>query len=675
MLGSDDGDIDVFFDSVDSLSAQDSVLAKEEFGFERCGCDYDEIWVKEPVSVKERRERFLQGMGLADASSNVCSQEKMSFDDSSISLGLERIRECSGAISNACISRTDQVSEELVLSLGKAVSETKVSLDEVKGCPQDEADANFQGKVHEFSSTSQEHRHREADSQEEFQDFDMGKRKRKNWWKRFVNIRKGGEGNVRSKFNAGTNKTRRIKVRQNKKWWLEFSGLYIGQDVRAHKGLIWTMKFSPTGQYLASGGEDGVVRIWRVLSLDKSGICFTTEDSTSNSKVECDNSSPWKKRSSQPFIFLPNSIFQFEESPLQEFFGHSSDVLDLAWSNSDILLSSSMDKTVRLWQIGCNQCLNVFHHNDYVTCIQFNPIDKNNFISGSIDGKVRIWGIREERVIDWADIRDVISAVSYQQDGKGFVVGSVTGTCRFFVASGKYFQLEAQIDVHGKKKASGNKITSIQFSQKHSQRIMITSEDSKIRIFDGFELVQKYKGLPKSGSQMSGSFTSSGKHIISVGEDSRVYIWNFDDLGNASSKQTKSEHACEYFFSKGVTVAIPWSGMKTDQSGSSSNFSHHSSEMQTQLEVAPEARDPERFSLGNWFAIDGTCRGSMTWPEDKLPRWDLLIAEDELDQQQLCHKVTFRDRSVSETWGLSIVVAGCDGTIKTFHNFGLPVRL
>ncbi|KAL2342937.1 hypothetical protein Fmac_004222 [Flemingia macrophylla] len=667
MLGSDDGDIDVFFDSVDSLSTQDCVLAKEF-----C-CGYEEIWVKEPVSVKERRERFLQGMGLADASSKGCSQEKMCFDDSSISLGLGRIRECSGAISNACISHTDQVSEELVFSECKAATESKVSLHEAKGCPQDEADANLQGKVHELSSIVHQRRHRETDSQEVFQDFDMCKRKRKNWWKRFVNMKKGGEGNVRSKLIAGPNKTRRIKVTQNKKRWLEFSGLYIGQEVRAHKGLIWTMKFSPNGQYLASGGEDGVVRIWRVISLDKSS--FTTEDSTSNIKVECDSSSPWEKRSSQPFIFLPNSIFQIEESPLQELFGHSSDVLDLAWSNSDLLLSSSMDKTVRLWQVDCNHCLNVFRHNGYVTCIQFNPVDENYFISGSIDGKVRIWGIREERVIDWADIRDVISAISYQPDGKGFIVGSVTGTCRFYAASGKYFQLEAQIDIHGKKKASGNKITSIQFSQKNCQRIMITSEDSKIRIFDGIKLVQKYKGLPKSGSQMCGSFTSNGKHMISVGEDSHVYIWNFDDLENASSKQMKSKNSCEYFFSKGVTVALPWYGMKADQGSFNGNFSDHSSERQTKLEIALEAKYPERFSLGNWFAIDGTHRGSMTWPEEKLPSWDLLIAADECDQKQLCHNDHCHGRSISETWGLSVVVASCDGTIKTFHNFGLPVRV
>ncbi|XLS82545.1 hypothetical protein HN51_048376 [Arachis hypogaea] len=59
-----------------------------------------------------------------------------------------------------------------------------------------------------------------------------------------------------------------------------------------------------------------------------------------------------------------------------------------------------MDKTIHMWQIGCSQCLNVFHHTDYVTCIQFNHVDENYFISGSIDGKVRTWGMRKERVVD-----------------------------------------------------------------------------------------------------------------------------------------------------------------------------------------------------------------------------------------------------------------------------------
>lgn len=53
-----------------------------------------------------------------------------------------------------------------------------------------------------------------------------------------------------------------------------------------------------------------------------------------------------------------------------------------------------------------------------VTCIQFNPVDDNHFISGSIDGKVRIWEITGCQVVDWTDIKDIVTAVCYRPDGK-----------------------------------------------------------------------------------------------------------------------------------------------------------------------------------------------------------------------------------------------------------------
>ncbi|KAI4345116.1 hypothetical protein L6164_012273 [Bauhinia variegata] len=619
MLSCDGGDNDVFFESADCLSPQHE-LGSDKFDYE--------VWLNEPGSVKERRQRFLQEMGFLDT---------------------YRMRDCSGAVPSG-----DQVANQLVFSGGKPASEANHLFDVLKERPGDNVE-----KVYDFFSSDPRIRNTEAEARKEHVDFDTGTKKRQRWWKRFVNTKVRGEGGkATSRLNTGTNRSRRIKVRQNKKRCMEFSALYTGQEIRAHKGLIWTMKFSPNGQYLASGGEDGIVRIWRVISQDTS----TNSNSALGSfisKVKQDISYSWKKQSSQAPIFLPNKVLQIEETPLQEFYGHSSDILDLAWFNSDILLSSSMDKTVRLWQVGCNHCLSVFPHNDYVTCIQFNPVDENYFISGSIDGKVRIWGTYEGRVVDWADVRDVITAISYQPDGKGFVVGSLTGTCRFYVASGRYYQLEAQINVQGSKKTASNKITGIQFSKDKHQRVMITSEDSKLRILDGIDVVGKYRGLSNSGSQMCGSFTSSGKHIVSVGEDGCVYVWNYSEMKNASSKHTKSERSCEYFLSKGVTVAIPW----TREQRVSRCHSH---------------RDLERFSLGNWFSIDATCRGSTTWPEEKLPIWDFPFREGEYDhQQQLnvkdpcqCHH-----RSLPETWGLSIVTAACDGTIKTFHNLGLPVRL
>lgn len=53
-----------------------------------------------------------------------------------------------------------------------------------------------------------------------------------------------------------------------------------------------------------------------------------------------------------------------------------------------------------------------------VTCVQFNPADDRHFISGSIDGNIRIWGVLENRVVDWAKVHDIITAVCYQPDGQ-----------------------------------------------------------------------------------------------------------------------------------------------------------------------------------------------------------------------------------------------------------------
>uniref|UniRef100_A0A2N9FXT5 Endonuclease/exonuclease/phosphatase domain-containing protein n=1 Tax=Fagus sylvatica TaxID=28930 RepID=A0A2N9FXT5_FAGSY len=110
-----------------------------------------------------------------------------------------------------------------------------------------------------------------------------------------------------------------------------------------------TSHFSPDGQYLASGGEDGVVCIWRVTSADASYKDLMVEGN-SGIKVKGGKSAFGGIKTSHASILIPDKVFHIEESPLQEFYGHSSDVLDLSWSNSNCLLSSSMDKTVRLWQ-------------------------------------------------------------------------------------------------------------------------------------------------------------------------------------------------------------------------------------------------------------------------------------------------------------------------------------
>ncbi|KAL7102101.1 hypothetical protein ACP275_08G098300 [Erythranthe tilingii] len=635
---------DIFFDASDhSLMMMSSSSS-----------DYD-IWSREPQSVRERRDSFLSRMGFVE------SESSCAVVDSDCSLLSERRKSNSEANCSVDYSDHDWL-DDITLDVD----------DDVDDDDDDEVDQN---QIHETDQVEREIKINRVEREIPAVDYEK-KSKASRWWKYFA--KKIKTANVSDKSNLRA----RIRMEPNRKRCTECTAVYFEQEIKAHNGLIWSMKFSPDGKYLASGGKDGVVCVYRVTTVD--ATCQAGNCSYGRSQfIE-------KKKSIHPSsVIIPEKIFHIEQEPMHTFKGHTSDVLDIAWSTSNHLLSSSMDKTVRLWRAGSDKCLGVFDHSNYVTCVQFNPVDENHFISGSIDGKVRVWGIHKKRVEDWANARDIVTTVCYQPNGKGFVVGSVSGTCRFYESKGDELHLNAEMNMNGRRKSSRNRITGIQFLKNDSQRVMITSEDSKIRILDGLEVVRKYKGPTKSGSQTSASFTSSGNHIVSVGEDSRVYLWNYDDLSIKTAKQgAKSTRSCENFVSEGVSVVLPWSA---------SDSGPHCSDSQSSVLAREDGRegswrkwDSGRFSLANWFSMDGQSRGgSITWPEEKLPLWDYSPSREEEEEVHVCGPCTSacgdhlhqRQRKdgrgsgiVSATWGLVFVTANDDGTIRTFHNYGLPVR-
>lgn len=59
-----------------------------------------------------------------------------------------------------------------------------------------------------------------------------------------------------------------------------------------------------------------------------------------------------------------------------------------------------------------------FPFDSTVTCIQFNPVDENYFISGSLDAKIRIWSIQDRHVVEWSDLHEMVTAACYTPDGQ-----------------------------------------------------------------------------------------------------------------------------------------------------------------------------------------------------------------------------------------------------------------
>ncbi|KAK7353385.1 hypothetical protein VNO80_18832 [Phaseolus coccineus] len=665
------------------------------------------LWIPSPRSVRERRGRFMKSMGLNSVDLIALEREK-SVDVGRVLCeeGNDRVELTSGAVTRNCVVEEEFCSSRTSMSCWhRENSSEEFGLVDNSPC----RDENLEGNVDREELQCREMSNgrdldsdrlvvvaEPKDSENPFRETDANasaartSRVRKGWFRRLRSItcmvNKHGEGDFRRAEGLDEMprcRLQKVKVRQSKKPVKELSALYMRQDIQAHEGSILTMKFSPDGQYLASGGEDGVVRLWQVVEedrcnevdipeIDPSCIYFTVNNLSELTPLFIDKEKiskmkSLKKTSDSACVVFPPKIFWLLEKPLHEFRGHRGEVLDLSWSNNNYLLSSSVDKTVRLWQVNNDRCLKVFSHSNYVTCIQFNPVDDNYFISGSIDGKVRIWAIPDCHVVDWIGIKDIVTAVCYRPDGKGGIIGSLAGYCRFYNVSDNRLQLDSQLCLIGKKKLPGRGITGFQFLPQNSNKVLVSCADSQVRILDGLNVIGKYKSL-SAGSPMGASFTSDGKHILSACEDSNVYLWN---VNSEESKPVKAKKitSCERFYSN-ASVAVPWHGLKSKNIENE----HQLDLLDRGSSEVTQLNPPASFSLNQEFILESFPKGSATWPEEKLPVSSSKAKTSVIHKSEYNFlKSSCKSTSSAHAWGMVIVTAGWDGRIKSFHNYGLPI--
>ncbi|KAI0507738.1 hypothetical protein KFK09_013866 [Dendrobium nobile] len=690
-------DGEVFFDSLDnnrnSVDSISSFFSVDEDLETNLRILDPQFWTSDMMSVSERRKNFARLMGFDEfvSSQEVCSLDPTEplSDISADQIELERLSESSGAALNSFSTTNDGgVGDSLCcirdLDSGKKFTVHDTGENGLSALIREAGSGKYLTlkdfeKLLGLSCHVLKLMQREQAFGDKYgQGFSGSKKPLSSWWRRLISKRPtaGFCKNEVSIKNSQVPRPMTTKVQQHRKSCRELTALFTGQEIKAHKGLIRTMKFSPSGCYIASGGEDCVVRIWQIRELEAFCKCSIADGSAKFiGKVDSSKSLTGRKGSDSAPIVIPKKGFRIMETPLQEFHGHTSDILDLSWSNSNCLLTSSMDKTVRMWKVGFDGCLKIFQHNDYVTCIQFNPVDERYFISGSIDGKVRIWSVSESQVVDWADIRDIVTSLCYRPDGKGFVVGSINGNCRFYVYSGNSIRLDTQFCIEGKRKSAGKRITALQFSPENPDKVMITSADSRVRIFDGLGVVHNFKGLRQTKSHLSASFTSDGRYIVSVGEDSNVYVWNCDLLSKPSSKEAKSIRSFELFFSEGVSVAVPWPKMEHRTAPCTNGLLLPSPPLKI-LEPSTWLWDSDCLYLGSWLFSEGVSR---VGPEEKLPKSPQTLSNsDNLNNVKAKNEIVYRYpqlTSLAAIWSLVIVTASTDGRIRSFHNYGLPVLL
>lgn len=372
------------------------------------------------------------------------------------------------------------------------------------------------------------------------------------------------------------------KVMLHKKGSKQYMNLAVVQELYAHTGVIWCMKFSKNGKYVATAGQDGVIRVWEVIAQRGQPETQNSDNDEPGSVCGLGTSNGIHANGNQSnggaglFGQQPDTSTMYEgyssncpvlkAQPYRVYQGHKQDVLELCWSKSQFVLSASMDKTVKLWHISMDECLRTFKHTDFVTALDFHPADDKLFLSGSIDGKVRMWNIPDQRVVDWADVHEMVTAVNFSPDGAKAIVGTMKGKCRFYLCANFKLEYETQIDVKNKRSGqkTGKKITGMQFLASDTSKLLITSNDSRIRLYDGLRLQCKYKGHSNRNTQIRASFSADGSSIICGSDDGHVYIWSKDSTSSSSQTASKKEkekdksssYECFHAHDDIITVAV-----------------------------------------------------------------------------------------------------------------------
>ena len=286
-----------------------------------------------------------------------------------------------------------------------------------------------------------------------------------------------------------------------------------------------------------------------------------------------------------------NFLNIIDETVYKIYCEHTSDIIDISWSNkyTNLLVSVSLDQKAVLYDINENSPVRIFYHKNGITSVSFYPDklltlniflkEKNSiscfldekskniiisapqktddyFVTSCFNLKVYIWNINNNKDPFYCIyVNENITKALFFPDGTHLCLGSIKGNI-FIYEVIENFRYSYSFHVRNKKgKGSMNrKITGMQFLTK--TQLLVTTNDNRIRILninDG-TVIQKFRGHKNSEGMLKCDYCENYELIVSPSEDKYVYLWNIKKNKKKVKKPQKNEkklnqkvHNYEYF--------------------------------------------------------------------------------------------------------------------------------
>lgn len=217
--------------------------------------------------------------------------------------------------------------------------------------------------------------------------------------------------------------------------------------------------------------------------------------------------------------------YQAEET----FMMHDEAVLCLGFSrDSELLVSGSKDGKIKVWKIQSGQCLRRYDraHEQGVTSVVLSK-DGSQVLSGSFDGTIRIHGLKSGKMLkEFRGHTSYVNDVIYSADGSQIISGSSDSNVRVWDAKTceciHTFQ-PPQMTSTGE--AAVNNV--VLFPQNQEQLIVCNHTSSvHLTTLQGMVIKSFASGKRQGGNFLSCLVSPRGDYIYCLGEDSAVYCFS-----------------------------------------------------------------------------------------------------------------------------------------------------
>jgi WD40 repeat protein len=231
--------------------------------------------------------------------------------------------------------------------------------------------------------------------------------------------------------------------------------------------------------------------------------------------------------------------------------GHTKEVTDIDWSsNNQYLSSSSLDKSVRVWDVKKGECLRVIYGTAPQLCIRFHPVNNNILLVGNGNKEIAVFNFSTGRIIHKLALDSNVTSLDVDHSGQILFAGDARGTVHSVTIKmhhGNFVMRSAhRSSLKGLHKSATTTIQFRTYSRLAAGPVLLAAtQDGLLRFFtvalqvEGYLSLKCSLQLPPRARNIRASFCpllslQKGEFIVSGHEDSNVYFYDF----------TRPRHPC-----------------------------------------------------------------------------------------------------------------------------------